>query len=169
MRGRSTRVRAVIVACVVMLAAVATATAAGHGHPSRSRHPGAATHHGLAKHKRAKHKMAHRRKRKPGSGRHNPGGTGPTGPTGPSTGPTGPTGPSTGPAGPSGSSGPTGSGGPQTHQIPIDGPICPAWGISLPCRCPNDPSQVSPGAPPVLPSGDGWVDITLVYPDSYAS
>jgi hypothetical protein len=46
--------------------------------------------------------------------------------------------------------------------IPVDGPICRAWGISVPCRCPTTETA----APVPLPPGDGWVEITLLYPPS---
>lgn len=52
---------------------------------------------------------------------------------------------------------------PETHRIPhVDGPICPAWGISLPCRCPSEGSQaIDPTRG--LANGYGWVEITLTY------
>lgn len=50
-----------------------------------------------------------------------------------------------------------------THRIkPVDGPICPAWSISLPCRCPSEGSQVIDPTRG-LANGYGWVEITLTY------
>jgi len=48
----------------------------------------------------------------------------------------------------------------------IDGPICPAWGISLPCDCPTTehPQLTNPHPDRNLPAGYGWVEITLSYP-----
>jgi hypothetical protein len=53
---------------------------------------------------------------------------------------------------------------PGRHRIPrVDGPICPAWGISLPCRCPRE--EVPPTIDPTrgIANGYGWVEITLSY------
>jgi len=45
--------------------------------------------------------------------------------------------------------------------IPVDGPTCAAWRISLPCRCPPPGSNASVS----IPAGDGLVEVTLQYPD----
>ncbi len=58
--------------------------------------------------------------------------------------------------------GPASPSHPPTAPIPIDGPICPGWGISIPCRCPQVPTI--PGPPQSVPSGDGWVEVELSYP-----
>jgi hypothetical protein len=48
------------------------------------------------------------------------------------------------------------------RPVPVDGPICSPWGISLPCRCPEVGRATSgPGSPP---PGDGWLEVTLAYP-----
>ena len=44
------------------------------------------------------------------------------------------------------------------------GPVCPTWGISFACVCPTKVTREATGAPPDLPSNDGWVEITLSYP-----
>jgi hypothetical protein len=53
---------------------------------------------------------------------------------------------------------------PGRHRIHrVDGPICRAWGISLPCRCPSaaDPRLTEPARS--LLANFGWVEITLSY------
>jgi hypothetical protein len=45
----------------------------------------------------------------------------------------------------------------------VDGPICPEWGTSLPCRCPSSDVQASRRSVLLAP-GDGWVEIILTYP-----
>jgi hypothetical protein len=49
--------------------------------------------------------------------------------------------------------------------VPVDGPICVGWEISLPCLCPDAPTLAARRSP-VIPTGDGWVDITLIYTPS---
>jgi hypothetical protein len=52
---------------------------------------------------------------------------------------------------------------PGKHRIRhIDGPTCPAWGISLPCVCPREGPQAI-HATRGLAYGYGWVEITLSY------
>jgi hypothetical protein len=53
---------------------------------------------------------------------------------------------------------------PRVRAHSKDGPGCAAWSISLSCVCPKSVVREATGAPPNLPPGDGWVEITLTYP-----
>jgi hypothetical protein len=50
---------------------------------------------------------------------------------------------------------------PGQHPVPVDGPICPRWATSLPCQCPEGPTPSVPARG--LPTGFGWVELTLAY------
>jgi hypothetical protein len=54
---------------------------------------------------------------------------------------------------------------PERHRIirHTDGPICPAWGGSLPCQCPKEegPQAIDPTRG--LAKGYGWLEVTLSY------
>jgi hypothetical protein len=51
-----------------------------------------------------------------------------------------------------------------TRRHGSSGPVCPTWGISFACVCPKKVTREATGAPPDLPSNDGWVEIRLTYP-----
>jgi hypothetical protein len=51
-----------------------------------------------------------------------------------------------------------------TRRHRHSGPVCPTWGISVACVCPTKVTREATGAPPDLPSNDGWVEIRLTYP-----
>jgi hypothetical protein len=123
----------------------------------------ARTHHHSRGHRRARRHRRHKRRSRR-TGERN--GSGPVSSPGTSQSPGG-----TAIQGPPGSSDATTSEPVRVGPIPVDGPVCVAFEISVPCNCPQTapPDGLSP--PENLPSGDGWVDITIEYgyPASAAS
>jgi hypothetical protein len=57
----------------------------------------------------------------------------------------------------------TGSAPATQHPVPVDGPICPRWATSLPCRCPDRETPTLREPARGLPAGFGWVEVTLAY------